>query len=276
MQQLIYFLQKYKYFLFFLLLEVIAFTLIINNHNFHKSKFVSSTNSISGGLLKKSSSISDYFNLKNQNDLLAEENLKLKNTLQKKNELLNIAIENSLIDTIRFVRKYKYSKAKIESNNYNSTYNLLLINKGTKDGITSEMAVVNQKGIIGITEDISDSYARVQSILNKNSKINAKLKNSNHFGTLEWNGKDYNTVQLTDIPRQAIYKMGDTIITGGKSTIFPEGILIGTITKSPETETASNTLDIQLFNDMSNLRYAYIIKNLHKEEIKRLENSIIE
>ena len=134
------------------------------------------------------------------------------------------------------------------------------------------MAVINSLGIIGITENTSENYTRVQSILNKNSKINARLKgNSTYFGTLKWNSEDYNTVQLHDIPRQAPLKIGDTIETGGKSTIFPEGIPIGTVSKINKRNTANSKIDVSLFNDMSNLRNVYIIKNLHKIEIQSLE-----
>ena len=133
------------------------------------------------------------------------------------------------------------------------------------------MAIINSKGIIGFTDNTSNNYARVQSILNKNSTINARLKHSNYFGTLGWDGNHYNTVQLSDIPRQAPLKIGDTIETGGKSTIFPEGILIGTISKINKGNSADNKVDVTLFNDMSNLGYIYIIKNLNKEEIKLLE-----
>ena len=130
------------------------------------------------------------------------------------------------------------------------------------------MAVVNSKGIIGITDNVTSDYARVQSILNRNSKTNARLKNSNYFGSLGWDGKNYNIVQLSDIPRQAPMKIGDTIETGGKSTIFPEGILIGTISKINKGNSADNKVDVTLFNDMSNLGYIYVVKNLHKDEIK--------
>jgi rod shape-determining protein MreC len=109
-------------------------------------------------------------------------------------------------------------------------------------------------------------------ILNSNSKINARLKNSFHFGTLLWNGKDYNIVQLEDIPRQATVQIGDTIVTGGRSTIFPEGILIGTI-KNSDTKNSLRSIDIQLFNDMSNISHVYIVKSLDKTEINTLENS---
>ena len=129
------------------------------------------------------------------------------------------------------------------------------------------------KGIIGITDNSSSGYARVQSILNRNSKINARLKNSNYFGSLSWNGENYNTVQLSDIPRQAPLKIGDTIETDGKSTIFPEGVLIGTVSKINKGNTADNIVDVTLFNDMSNLGYVYIVKNLDKNEIKSLESS---
>jgi rod shape-determining protein MreC len=135
------------------------------------------------------------------------------------------------------------------------------------------MAVMNSKGIIGITDNVTNNYARVQSILNKNSKINARLKNSNHFGSLEWDGENYNIVQLMDIPRQAILKIGDTIETGGKSTIFPGGIPIGTISEINKGNTVDNKIHIKLFNDMSNLGFVYVVKNLHKEEIRSLENN---
>ena len=138
--------------------------------------------------------------------------------------------------------------------------------------IDKEMAVINSKGIIGITENSSSNYTRVQSILNKNSSINARLKgNTSFFGTLKWNTENYNIVQLHDIPRQAPLKIGDTIETGGKSTIFPEGIPIGVISKINQGNTADNKVDVTLFNNMSNLGHVYIIKSLDKKEIRTLE-----
>ena len=276
MQQLIYFFRKYKYFLFFLLLEFIAiFFTINNNNNFHKSKFISSANEITGGLYEKTTQISNYFNLKSQNEELILENKNLKNLLEKYTSKEDSTLRVSVIDTINYQQKYTYTEAKIYSNNFNNPNNFILLNKGKNHGINIEMAVVNSKGIIGITEDVSANYVRVQSILNSNSKINAKLKNSSHFGTLIWDGKDYNIVQLEDIPRQTAIKVGDTIITGGKSTIFPEGILIGTIQKI-NTESSNNSLDIKLFNDMSNIDNVYIVTALDKEEIRTLNNAINE
>ncbi len=268
MQQFIYFFQKYRYFLFFVLLEIVALFLIINNNNFHKSKFISSANGVTGGMYETFSSLTSYFNLKQQNDKLISENEILKNLLEK-NTVKNATKSQRIIDTVQYNQTYFYTQAKIIRYSYHLPNNYLTIDKGSNDGIDKEMALINSKGIIGITEKVSSKYARAQSILNSNSKINARLKNSNHFGSLEWNGKQYNTLQLNDIPRQAIIQVGDTIITDGKSTIFPEGILIGTI-KHIETKNNKHRIDIQLFNDMSNLDQVYVISNLNKEEINSL------
>lgn len=270
MQQIFYFLQKFKYFLFFLLLQFIALFLIFNNLNFHKSKYVNSANSITGGFYKNIANITEYLNLKTENETLAAENIRLRNQLEK-NTFVSFSEDSTVVDSLKYHQKYTYSKAKIIKNEYSKVFNYLTINQGENHGIFKEMAVVNSNGIIGVTDNTSANYGRVQSILNKNSKINARLKNSFYFGTLTWDGLDYNTVQLFDIPRQAPLKIGDTIETGGKSTIFPEGILIGTISKINEKKAANNKIDVKLFNDMSNLGTVYLVKSLHKKELQSLE-----
>lgn len=272
MQQLFYFFQKNKYFLFFLFLEIIAVALIINNHSFHKSKVISSTNYITGGIFEKSSELTEYLNLKERNKNISEENTALKNKLEKLYSFIDSATVSKVLDSLNNNQQYNYINGKTINNTYNKPNNFITINRGVANGVSSEMAVINNKGVIGITDNVTNKFARVQSILNTNSKINASFKNSNHFGTLIWNGKDYNIVQLTDIPRQAIFKVGDTIITGGRSTIFPKGISIGTVANIPEKLSATNTIDIKLFNDMSNLGHVYIITNLNKKEIKTVEN----
>lgn len=270
MQQIIYFFQKFKYFLFFLFLQIIALAFTFNNLNFHKSKFVNSANSITGGIYSSMSNTSEYLKLKERNTLLAEENNRLKNLLEKQKSIV-LNIDSTIVDSLKYNQKFTFTTAKIHKNEYAKAFNFLLINKGTKQGIDKEMAVINSKGIIGITENTSSSYTRVQSILNRNSKINARLKNSFYYGTLTWDGKDYNTVQLFDIQRQAPLKIGDTIETGGKSTIFPEGVPIGIITKINQGNTADNKVDITLFNDMSNLGHVYVIKSLDKKEVRTLQ-----
>ena len=270
MQQIISFIYKNKYFLLFLLLESFAVFFTIQSHSYHKSKFINSANFVSGGLYNKINNFKEFLLLKEENLRLAEENVQLKNKLEQEEKFITLTGSKE-IDTVNFNQKYSYISAKVINNNYRKNNNYLTINKGESSHIHSDLGVINSKGIIGITKSVSNKYATVLSILNVNSRINVKLLKSNHFGSLSWNNKNYNTVQLLDLPIQAAIKIGDTIITGGKSTIFPEGIPVGTI---KDFKTKNNTYDfinITLFNDMSSIGFVEIITNLDKEEIKNLE-----
>jgi rod shape-determining protein MreC len=273
MQQLIYFIQKYRYFLFFLLLELIAFQLIINNLSFHNSKFINSASTITGGFYNKTNSISDYFQLDTENKELLNENLILRNKLEKLSQNIDTIAVTKIFEKTKLRQRYLYFKGRIEKNQFRNNYNFLTINLGSKDSVRKEMGVINSKGILGITENVLHNYSRVRSILNKNSKINAKLKNSNYFGTLTWDGFDYNITQLLDIPRQAVLKVGDTIITGGMSSIFPEGIPIGRVDNIVNGASIKRIINIQLFNDMSSLKNIYVVKDFDKQQLMNLKKT---
>jgi rod shape-determining protein MreC len=261
MQQLIYFIKKFRYFLLFVLLEILALIFTINHHSYHTSKFINSANFITGGIYNKMTSLNEFFILKTENKLLIEENIQLKNLLSKQN--INSEKENYYInDTLKYFQQYEYSEAKIINNNFTKRNNYLTINKGSEQGIEKDFGIINSTGIIGVVSNVSSNFSTVLSILNENSKINIRLKNSNHFGTLVWNGKDYKFLQITDIPRQAIIKIGDSIITGGKSAIFPEGINVGVIKDFKLENNQYKEINISLFNDMSALGYVQVVKNV--------------
>ena len=120
--------------------------------------------------------------------------------------------------------------------------------------------------------EVSDNYSSVMSILNTNSKINAKINKTFHFGTLEWDGNDPRILNLNDVPKIANIKIGDSVNTGGMSTIFPENLNIGVISKI-DSKMAGNYYDIEvkLTNDMTSARNVYIINNNHKNEIDNLK-----
>ena len=266
MQQIAYFIEKYKYFLLFLVLEIIALAFTFQSHNYHKSQFINSANNLTGGLLSTSMSIFEYTSLQSENERLAAENTLLRNKLDLKSNTIVHAITDSI------GLKNKYITAKVIQNNYTKRNNVLTINKGTEDGLALDMGVINSTGVIGVINGISKNYATVLSILNSHSKINAKLKKSHYFGTLSWNGYSHKTTQLLDMQRQASIAIGDTIVSGGKSILFPENIEIGRIKSFDFTNKNYKNIEIELFTDMSNLGYVYIIKNLDKEEILQLEN----
>jgi rod shape-determining protein MreC len=146
------------------------------------------------------------------------------------------------------------------------------LNSGSADGVKPDMGVINSSGIVGIVDRTSKNYSTVISVLNIKSQINAKIKKSNHFGSLVWDGKSTGFVQLIDVPRLAAVRKGDTIVTGGQSVIFPANINIGVIDKIyTDNKTNYYTLNVRLFNDMTSLGHVYIIRSKDREEIIDLE-----
>ena len=267
MQQILNFILKNSTKLLFLLLLAISLILTIQSHSFHRSRFVNSANSVTGGVYKRVNIFREYLNLKAENERLSSENATLKTLLYNNPDSLNNPMRKS------FVAEGQYSviQAKVIKNSYNVHENILTINAGKKQGIKPFMGVVNSKGIIGITDILSDNYATILSVLNIKSKVNAKIKKSNHFGTLTWNGRNAGIVQLIDVPRLASVRKGDTIVTGAQS-VFPENINIGIIDKVYEdTKTNLFTLDIKLFNDMTSIGHVYVIEDKDREEILELE-----
>ena len=269
MQQIINFLIRNKTFLMFLLLFSISLLLTFQSHSYHKSKFINSANFLTGGIYKSVNNIKQYFGLKKENEILLEENNRLKSILfnVETEEIKQLYSDKNTSDN------YKLISAQVYKNSYSATNNYLTIDKGVKDSIKQDFGVITSKGIVGIIDNTSNSYARVMSILNTNSKINSQLKKSNHFGTLIWNAESPQHVQLIDIPKLATVVVGDTIITGGRSTIFPKGIGIGKVVSFKLDETENYyIINVNLFNDMTNIGHVYIIENLDAKEISTLNN----
>lgn len=271
MQQIIFFFIRNKNFLLFAVLFTISVTLTIQTHNYHNDKFISSANYITGGVYTFRNNITDYFSLGKENEQLLQENL----ILRKKLEQFKESFVFEKLDSTVIPNKYEYFTARVINNNYSKTKNQLTLDKGRRDSITIDLGVISSKGIVGIVSDVSENYATVQSILNTKSRINAKLKKSSHFGSLIWNTKDPNVAQLVDIPRLAQLEKGDTVVTGGRSTIFPEGILIGTV-KDFHLDNDDNYyyVNIDLFNDMTSLEHVYLIENREAQEILELEKGV--
>ncbi|MBT8195160.1 MAG: rod shape-determining protein MreC [Bacteroidia bacterium] len=258
--------------LYFIALEVICASLIIQNKNFHKSSFINSSNYAVGGFYNQVSGIQDYFSLRDQNQVLAEENAIFR-TLQNDTPIISISDSlNALAEDT--LHQYSYKVARVVNNSVNKRLNYLTINKGSKHGIKKEMGVIDQNGIVGVVHNVSNNYATVRSILHTESMVSAGLKNSNYFGSLIWEGKDPTEVRLKDIPKHANIKVGDSVVTTAYSSIFSEGIPVGRVTEVIDKDELSfKELDIRLVNDISNTVYVYVIDNKRKSEQTELEKS---
>ena len=268
MQQIINFILRYKTTLLYLLLLTISLAFTVQSHSYHRSRYFNSANWLSGSVYNTTNSISTYFGLGEVNRQLLEENRQLRSLLYNRDIVDSMEIDTAAMN-------FTIISAQVIKNSFSNQDNYISINKGKGQGIEQDMGVITSKGILGIVERTSNNYAAVQSILNTKSNINAKIKNSNYFGSLTWNTERYDEVQLEDIPRLVPLIVGDTIVTGAMSSIFPENIPIGTIKKFDLNASQSfYRIDVALFNDMTNIKNVYIIENPRREEIIELESEL--
>ena len=255
----------------FLLLLSIAIGFTVQSHSYHKSKVISSANFLSGNIYKQINSVREYFDLRTKNDELVLENARLKGLLFNLKDSTN----NINLDSIKGVKKTDIIISKVIKNSYNTQENILTISSGKKQGIKPYMGVINSLGIVGVIDDVSTNYATVVSILNVNSRLTAKLKKNNHFGTLSWDGRNTGFVQLTDLPRLATVRKGDTIVTSGYSTIFPPDFPIA-IAKNVKTikESGFQKIETTPTADINKIDYVYIVEKIEKMEIDSLESEL--
>jgi rod shape-determining protein MreC len=270
MQRIINFILNNKNTLLYLFLFLISIFLTIQNNNYHQARYFNSANWITGNIYGVNASIRGYFNLREDNKKLIEENEWLRSMW------FNTRTRDTVeMDTSRLT--YEIISARVVKNSFAEPDNYITLDRGKNDSILQDMGVITSKGILGIVEKSSSGFASVQSVLNSKSNINAKILNTDYFGSLIWNQEDYMRVQLEDIPRldPAPMKVGDTIVTGGMSSIFPENIPIGTIEDFELNQAGSSyTINVRLFNDMTNLRQAYIIRNRNRPEVLNLEKEV--
>jgi len=266
MQSIINSIFKNRKLIIYLFLSFITFNYLYNNSSVHYSGFGKTGTFISGSTSNIFSYINSYFNLRQENNRLIEENLELKK------------IESKFIDIsgTKDIAEGKIDKtisAKVILNSINKSKNIIVINKGKLSGIQKEMGVISSKGVVGIIKNITSNYSSIISLLNTDLKINAILKESSTLGSLSWNGLDPRIVQLNDIPLSSSIKVGDTIVTGGMSFYFPKGIPIGKIEDYDNSSLEGYySINVSIFNDFSSLSNLYVLERTDNDEIKSLLN----
>jgi rod shape-determining protein MreC len=243
-----------------------AISLTIQSQEYHRSKFLNSSNQITGSIYGTFHGITQYFNLKKENQLLLEENSRLKMVAFSQENFVPV---DSLLEY-----KYDLYPSLVYKNSYALPNNYLTLNKGQNDSIKEDYGVITSKGIVGIIDATSKNYSRVLSILNTNSRVNVKLKKTNYFGILSWDGKSPEITQLKDVQDLVKLSIGDTIVTSGYSSTFPPNIPVGSIDSYRLNDTEDlYIIDVKLFNDMRNLEHVYIIKNIDINELEALNLS---
>lgn len=275
MRNLLNFLLKYNYWLLFILLEVASFVLLFRFNHFQQSVFFSSANVVAGKVFEVSGGISSYFHLKSVNEDLLDRNMQLERQITNlERALLEHEVDSTEINSIRNLphTDYEIFKARVINNSLNQVDNYITLDKGSKDGIRPEMGVVDGNGVVGIVYDTSPHYSVVISILNSKSSISCKIVGSEYFGYLKWEHGDSQYAYLKDLPRHAEFNLGDTVVTSGYSTVFPEGIVVGTVDDmSDSNDGLSYLLKVKLATNFGKVSDVRVIAKTGQEEQKEIE-----
>ena len=271
MRSLLNFLERYNNVIIFLILEGIAIFFLATGNNYHNSRFVNGIRGLTHGFDERISNTRNYLNLREINTTLAAENINLKNSLDKIGRSDN-SLFFSVRDTI-YNQQYIHTSAEAIDNSTNRQKNFFTLNKGRLQGINFDMAVTSGDGVAGVIVGCSENYSVAMSLLNLDFKLSARLKSNGYFGSLSWDGRDYRNVILNDIPQDAIVSLGDTIETTGYSAIFPEGVIVGTVTDFEKIGGDFYKITVAIKTDFKKLHFVDIIGNLKKTEVLQLEKT---
>ncbi|MBR1630705.1 MAG: rod shape-determining protein MreC [Paludibacteraceae bacterium] len=275
MHKILQFFYKFRVMFLFILLEGISLVLLVRNNKYQQTVYLSSANDFTARMYEWSSSITDFFKLKSTNAQLAAENAQLLNQINDLENRLVMAEERANgIENPRLPSENQldYIPAKVINNSTNHLKNYITINKGALDGIEPDMGVVSSSGAVGIIKNVSEHFAVIVPLLNPTLKLNCKLKTSNYSGPLVWDGTDARYSDMKDIARHVQVQVGDTIITSGLSSTFPEGIAVGTV-KICELDDSDmfHKIKVELATNFSTLTYVQVIRNANKKEQQQLE-----
>ena len=270
---------KHNHWFVLLLLEGISVVLIVCFNNYQSATMFTSANSIAGNVYSAMSDVSSDFSLKSENEVLVEHNKELINDIEVLKTRLRMYEDSAAIanlgDATHTDEGYYYNAARVVNNSVNKVNNYITIDKGYAQGVTDQMGVFNNRGVIGITYTASENFAVVLPLLNSKSIISCKVKN-NSLCTLKWDGDDTRYSYLIDLPRYELFEKGDTVFTSGFSSILPAGIPIGQIDRLEDSaDGQSYRARVELFVDFSEIDNVYVVGHTNREEQLELEKALI-
>lgn len=266
MQKLFNFLYRFRTFGLFLILEGFCAWLIIVYNNRYNAAFLNSSNTLAATVNRVSTNTNNYFKLKEISQRLVDENLLLRSQLARVNR------GNLYINKDTSESRYTLFDAKVINNSFRRSMNYLTLDVGKEDGVEPGMGVLSGLGVVGQVKSVSRHFATVTSLLHRNLMISSSVQRTNTLCTVQWDGVSPMVADLKYIPRHIQLQKGDTVITSGYNAVFPEGVMIGTISDfSLEANDVFYSARVKLAVDFSSLHYVYLIKNSMKVEQDSLQ-----
>lgn len=248
--------------------------LLFNSSPYHHHLYLTSAGGMAAGVYKASGNVTSYFNLRDINDDLNRRNAELQAEIGRLQQALDQYREVSYTDTLvpdSGMMPFRYIVARVINNSISRPYNYITLDRGTADGIRPELGVIDGNGVVGIVSNVGAGSARVISLLNPNFRLSCKLKRTDYFGSLVWDGRSPDEALLEELPRHTVFEIGDTVVTSGYSAVFPAGIPVGVVTANEGDRTQNFfTLRVRLFADFSTLGNVQVIVNNQADELRAL------
>ena len=222
MRKLLQIFRQHSSLFVYLCYAALCLILLFGFNPYQQSVYFSSASRIAGSTLYDlSGAVTGYFGLQKANNELLVQNGKLQNELavlrntlaqyQARDTLSQLPFSVVNIDTSRII------VARVINNSVARRNNSITIDKGMRDGVFPEMGLVDQNGVVGVVSSASSGYAVALSLLNPHLRISCKIKNTQHIGSLAWDGKSIHHAELEELPEYITVNVGDTIVTSGYS-----------------------------------------------------------
>ena len=285
MNKLLEFLRRSKHWFVFLLLEVIALSMVFSNTLYSRSVSWYATNALLGRVNELMTEFWDYIDLRPENKTLLAENARLRQAnihlmrqmqeLQAYRELPRLRVTDSVS-----LGEGSYVVARVLNRTSRIGEVFFTIDKGEADGFRKDMGVMSATGVVGAVYSTSRHYALVIPILNQNMRLSCSLSSQGVSGTLLAPvNPNSNEAVLSNVPPHAHPRRGDTIVTSGYSYLFPEGMMVGTVADSVPSSVKGSAgvfanFPVRLATDFQSLRYVYILLEKPVEEARALEDSV--
>ncbi len=275
MNNLLNFFVKHSAWFIFAIYVILSLVLLFRDNPYQQSVYLTSANSVSAALYKAFNGVTSYFHLRDINESLQERNAALEMELiELRGQLNDMALlaPDSLHQPA--LAQYTFVMAHVISNSIAQPNNYITIDRGHLDGVSPEMGVIDQNGVVGIVNVVGPHAARVISLLNPHMRLSCKLRGSGFYGSLVWDGKSPQHAVLEELPKHLTWHKGDTIVTSGYSAVFPEGVIVGTIDGLARGMSDSFvSLRIKLTTNFSQLSNVRVITNSMKEQIDALRRA---
>ena len=275
MNNLLNFFVKHSAWFIFTIYVILSLVLLFRDNPYQQSVYLTSANAASAAVYKAFNSVTSYFHLRDINESLQQRNAALEMELiELRSQLNDLALltPDSLHQPV--LSQYSFVMAHVISNSIAQPNNYITIDRGHMDGVSPEMGVIDQNGVVGIVNVVGPHASRVISLLNPHMRLSCKLRASGFYGSLVWDGKSPQHAVLEELPKHLTWHKGDTIVTSGYSAVFPEGIIVGTVEGLARGMSDSFvSLRIKLTTNFSQLSNVRVITNSMKEQLDALRRA---